>query len=124
MDNITIIVCGGRTYTDALQLDAALTTLHAQHAIACVIDGGARGADTLAQFWCEQQEIRNITCMADWTTHGKAAGPIRNTHMLSRKPHLVVAFPGGRGTDNMVSQARAAGVPVWMPLHDDRIPLS
>jgi UDP-N-acetylmuramoylalanine-D-glutamate ligase len=28
------------------------------------------------------------------------------------KPDLVVAFPGGRGTENMVKQAEAAGVPV------------
>jgi hypothetical protein len=27
------------------------------------------------------------------------------------KPDLVVAFPGGRGTANLVKQARAAGVP-------------
>jgi ABC-type Fe3+-hydroxamate transport system substrate-binding protein len=28
------------------------------------------------------------------------------------KPDLVVAFPGGRGTANMIEQAEQAGVPV------------
>jgi hypothetical protein len=28
------------------------------------------------------------------------------------KPQLVVAFPGGRGTADMIGRARAAGVPV------------
>jgi hypothetical protein len=28
------------------------------------------------------------------------------------KPDLVLAFPGGRGTRNMVGQAKRAGVPV------------
>jgi UDP-N-acetylmuramoylalanine-D-glutamate ligase len=33
--------------------------------------------------------------------------------MLEReKPDLVVAFPGGRGTADMVAKARAAGVEV------------
>lgn len=46
---------------------------------------------------------------ADWKKHGKAAGPIRNGIMLrDGKPDMVVAFPGGRGTANMVDQARLA----------------
>ncbi|MEM9912925.1 MAG: hypothetical protein AAF922_19365 [Pseudomonadota bacterium] len=44
---------------------------------------------------------------------GRAAGPIRNKEMLDEGcPDLVVAFPGGRGTANMVKQAQAAGVEV------------
>jgi hypothetical protein len=40
-------------------------------------------------------------------------GPIRNKPMLEEgKPDLVVAFPSGRGTANMMKQAREAGVPV------------
>ena len=27
-------------------------------------------------------------------------------------PDLVIAFPGGRGTENMIKQAEAAGIPV------------
>ena len=45
---------------------------------------------------------------ADWDKFGRAAGPIRNAQMLREgKPDLVVAFPGGRGTANMVAQAKA-----------------
>jgi hypothetical protein len=29
------------------------------------------------------------------------------------KPDLVIRFPGNRGTANMLSQERAAGVKVW-----------
>jgi hypothetical protein len=50
---------------------------------------------------------------ADWFSHGKAAGPIRNQEMLAMEaPALVVAFPGGRGTADMVRRARKAGVDV------------
>ena len=38
---------------------------------------------------------------------------MRNARMLAEgKPDLVVAFPGGRGTADMVAQARKAGVRV------------
>ncbi len=50
---------------------------------------------------------------AEWSKYGRRAGPIRNKQMLDvGKPHLVVAFPGGAGTANMVKQAKAAGVPI------------
>jgi hypothetical protein len=32
--------------------------------------------------------------------------------LMEGKPDLVVAFPGGRGTANMIEQARKAGVEV------------
>jgi hypothetical protein len=51
--------------------------------------------------------------VAQWKKHGRAAGPIRNQRMLDEgKPDLVVAFPGGRGTADMIRRAERAGVPV------------
>lgn len=53
---------------------------------------------------------------ADWQTHGKAAGPIRNGAMLAKHaPDGVVAFPGHNGTADCVRQAEAAGIKVWFP---------
>ena len=50
---------------------------------------------------------------ADWKANAKAAGPIRNAEMLADfKPDTVIAFPGGRGTADMVRKAKAAGVRV------------
>ena len=42
----------------------------------------------------------------------RGAGPVRNARMLVEKPDLVIAFPGGPGTADMVRRARAAGVEV------------
>jgi len=40
----------------------------------------------------------------EWDELGKKAGPLRNQRMLDEgKPDLVVAFPGGGGTKDMVS---------------------
>lgn len=53
---------------------------------------------------------------AFWTTAGRGAGPIRNGHMLvTHKPDLVVAFPGGRGTDDLTGRAGVLGFDVlWI----------
>lgn len=90
-----------------------LGDLHAETPITAVIEGGASGADMLGRCWAEMHHVKSVTVPADWATHGKAAGPIRNRRMLTDfKPDLVVAFPGGRGTANMIHQAERAGVRV------------
>lgn len=41
---------------------------------------------------------------------------MRNQVMLDEwRPEGVIALPGGDGTDDMVSRARKAGIPVWEP---------
>ncbi len=90
-----------------------LDRLHKEHAFTHLIHGGADGADTMAGEWAATKpEIERYVSKADWAMFGRSAGPIRNAHMLEWKPDLVVAFPGGSGTLDMVSKAIAAGVRV------------
>jgi hypothetical protein len=111
-----VVICGGRQFADAAFLWKTIDEFHAKTPITEVIVGGAVGADTLGEHWAKDRRVPYRIFMADWATHGRAAGPIRNKAMLDEgKPDLVVAFPGGSGTANMLSQARAAGVKVWQP---------
>lgn len=109
-----VLVCGGRDYSDREALERALDRIHAETPITCLIEGGAMGADYLACVWSAKRQIEgHRRFSADWVMHGRSAGPIRNQRMLDEgKPDLVVAFPGGRGTADMIRRAEAAGVPV------------
>jgi hypothetical protein len=108
-----MLVCGGRNYTDKAHLSATLNELLHARGIVRIIAGGAKGADTLAEEWAKIQELECVVYHADWAKHGRAGGPIRNQQMLDEgKPNLVGAFPGGRGTADMVRRARAAGIEV------------
>jgi hypothetical protein len=51
---------------------------------------------------------------ADWSRHGRAAGPIRNREMVAAGATCCVAFPLGRspGTRGCMRLAEAAGIPV------------
>jgi hypothetical protein len=107
-----VLICGGRDYQDWGVYDH-LDRIHSARPFSSVITGGARGADLLAGYWAERRGIPSDIYPADWAGHGRAAGPIRNQKMLDEgKPDLVVAFPGGRGTADMVRRARKAGVAV------------
>lgn len=108
-----VLVCGGRNYADWERLCAVLGKLHAEAIIETVIQGGAKGADKLAGQWAEAASVPCEQYDADWESFGSFAGPKRNRAMLEEgRPDVVIAFPGGTGTRNMIRQARKAGVKV------------
>lgn len=109
-----VLVCGGRNYEDAERVVAVLDKLHnTGEGIDVLIEGGARGADRLGRRWAQAEPVRVETYEAEWEHHGKFAGHLRNQRMVDEgKPDLVIAFPGGRGTADMVKKAHKAGVKV------------
>ncbi len=108
-----VLVCGGRHYYDLVAISNVLHQIHAARPISVIVQGGATGADAGAKTWALKNGINAITYAAEWKKHGKGAGPKRNQVMLDReKPDLVVAFPGGAGTADMVRRAKAAGINV------------
>jgi hypothetical protein len=127
-----VLVCGGRTYEDEGFVNYTLDTIHFIAGIDVIIHGDAGkfydmpdsyigdevgfwvGADKLAGQWARRHNITENFYKANWVAHGRKAGPIRNQYMLEKeKPDLVVAFPGGRGTKDMVKRAREGGYKVY-----------
>lgn len=106
-----VLVCGGRNYSDWALLAGVLDGLHRVTPINCIIHGAARGADALAERWAIEKNVARYRFPADWQKYGLAAGPIRNQIMIDRgKPELLVAFPGGRGTADMIRRAQTASI--------------
>lgn len=110
-----ILVCGGRDFTDEGFVFKVLDESRAWFADQfCIIVGGAKGVDRFARIWAESRGICCIVVNAQWHAYGMSAGPIRNTWMLKFcRPQLVIAFPGGKGTEDMVKQAHAASLDVY-----------
>lgn len=107
-----VLVTGGRDLRDVRLVYDALDAIHARVQITRVVQGGARGADDLARSWAMSRRVDYVTYAADWA-QGRAAGLRRNQDMLNEEAvQLVVAFPGGRGTADMVRRAVSAGIPV------------
>lgn len=108
-----VLVCGGRRFSDCGLIWRTLDDLAKKEVIDCLIEGDAPGADRIAGAWAKRRRVDLRLFPADWTKHGRAAGPIRNQKMLDAgKPDLVIAFSGGTGTADMVRRAKAANVPV------------
>lgn len=105
-----ILVCGGRSFFDYKKICQILDQFISEEVI--IIHGGASGADALANIWAitNNKEIREYK--ANWDKYGKAAGPIRNSKMLEENPNIVIAFPGGRGTADMVFKSKQLNIKV------------
>ena len=110
-----VLVCGGREFNDYGLLADTLVSLIGQYnpEDVTIISGHARGADKLGERFANANECKLLIFPADWDKHKKAAGFIRNQQMIDKgKPDLVVAFPGGRGTADMVRRAKKHGIEV------------
>ncbi len=105
-----VAVTGGRDFNDIERVRRALYRLDPTPTL--LLHGAAAGADTLAAQVAEELGIPTEAYPADWDKFGRTAGPRRNEEMISRKPDLLLAFPGATGTRNMTRQAIAAGIPV------------
>lgn len=109
---IKVLVCGGRDFKDYPFLSEVLNGLWDEKGQLIIINGAAEGADLLASKWAYDNKIPCWRFPANWDLYGKAAGPLRNKQMLEENPDIVIAFPGGKGTANMVKQARERGIEV------------
>jgi predicted Rossmann-fold nucleotide-binding protein len=113
-----ILVCGGRDYYEYSTLKNTLEDLCPERGPVVIIAGGASGADFLAKVFALDEYGDNAFLTyeeypANWQLFGKRAGMLRNQQMLDEgKPDIVVAFPGGSGTADMVKRAKNAGVKV------------
>lgn len=107
---VRVLVCGGRDF----QYKGLVRRVLIQSGATEVIHGGCRtGADKLADEVAREMGVPVTVYAAMWQVYGRRAGPMRNQLMLDQgKPDLVIAFPGGTGTADMVRRARKTGVRV------------
>lgn len=110
-----VLICGGRDL-DSKQVCKWLETKF----LSCfprareIIHGGAEGGDHGAALFCRRNGFPETMYPAQWKLYGDGAGPIRNQQMLDEsKPDIVLAFPGGDGTDDMVRRSKSAGFVVY-----------
>jgi hypothetical protein len=113
-----VLVCGGRNYNDYETFDTEISHVCAEAYEGgwyppVFISGAAGGADTLMIDWAARNSFECLEFPALWKTYGRRAGPMRNQQMIDEgKPGMVIAFPGGRGTADMIERARKANIPV------------
>ena len=128
---VRIIICGSRNFNDYAKLCRVMDSIGI-HSIANndyveIISGHCVGADICGEKFAAKYGYPLKVFEADWETHGKAAGPIRNRQMAKYAAQadegIVVAFPIGasRGTRHMVDIANQYGLEVYVIEENDDV---
>lgn len=114
-----LLVCGDRHWKNFQLLWQVIGEFNPD----VIIEGGARGADTMAKTHAELNEIELLHFPANWELYGKKAGPIRNYQMLREgKPDIVIGFHENinesRGTKHMLTISKQHGIMTY--IHDGK----
>ena len=113
-----VIVAGGRDFDNAQWMDRCLTKflanyMHSPSTTLEIVCGGARGADSLGRDWAEGRGIPVALFGADWGTHGKRAGILRNIEMGDYANAAVIFWDGqSKGSKHMLEYMQSLGKPV------------
>lgn len=110
-----VLICGGRDFQDGKIIFEWLQDVRNACPVECVIEGGAKGADTLGKIAAFTLGIPVMEFPANWPKYGNGAGPRRNQDMIDiGQPDLCLAFPtpASRGTWDMIKRVENAGIEV------------
>lgn len=120
-----VLVTGSRTWTSARVIRDALADVWGDGDTVLVSGGCPQGADAIAEMlwgrWGGQIERHP----ADWQTHGRRAGFLRNTEMVAAGADVCLGFVRdfSRGASHALELAEQAGIPVrrFMTCHADAL---
>lgn len=110
-----ILICGDRNWNNYIVIENYLSQFPKE---TIVIEGGARGADSMARSAARYLGMKVIEVPAKWSEYGKSAGPIRNREMLDMGPDIVTGFHNNieksKGTKDCILAARKRNVPTYV----------
>ena len=108
-----VIIAGGRDFDDYETLCRTCDFMLQRKDDVEIVCGMARGADLLGKRYAGERGFRVAEFPADWDTHGKSAGFIRNRQMAEYADALIAFWDGkSRGTASMISLSRELTLPV------------
>jgi hypothetical protein len=133
---VHILICGSRDWSHPAPIRMVILGFAAAFDEVTVIHGDAPGADRIAGEVAAGSGLEVLAFPAKWEAHDcdgagsvrcwcspgqvrcRAAGVRRNQQMLDEaRPDVVYAFrstPSSNGTNDMISRARKAGLPVYV----------
>jgi hypothetical protein len=109
-----LLVTGSRDWSDARVITRELEIVQAHEGEQVVlVSGNCRGADLIAEEVAVKFGWMIERHPADWKTHGKRAGFVRNAEMVEKGADYCLAFvkDNSAGASNTVVKARIAKIP-------------
>ena len=110
-----VIIAGSRNFADYPSMKKKMDNFCKENKISEIVSGAAKGADAMGEKYAEENGIPVKLFPADWDTHKRAAGPIRNAQMADYADCLIAIWDGSsRGTKNMIDNMHKRKKPVYV----------
>ena len=104
-------VIGSRTFENYEMLENEILKLNLK--ISSIISGGAKGADTLAERWANENNIPIILFKPDWKKYGRAAGLRRNESIIESCDYCLAFWDGkSKGTKFSIELCKKLKKPI------------
>jgi len=121
MQKLNIGVVGSRGFDNYAELKSYLDSfvfIHEDKDI-CIVSGGARGADSLAEQYATENGLRFQCFPADWGKFGKIAGFLRNDDLVKNCDRIIAFWDGkSSGTKDTIAKAERAEKPSYVILSE------
>ncbi len=110
------IIAGSRQIEDAEALEK--TIADSGFEVSEVVSGTCRGVDVMGEEWARSRDIPVKPFPADWLTHGRIAGELRNRDMAQYADQLILLWDGkSPGASCMLREANKAGIKVHTQIY-------
>ena len=116
-NNIKLAIVGSRTFNDYATLLYVTNSIKRDNGYTYteIVSGGAKGADSLAERYAEQNKIPTKIFRADWNRHGKRAGFIRNVYIIDDCDVCICFWDGSsHGTKHDIELCKEKGKVCWI----------
>jgi len=101
-----VAVIGSRAFNDYELLKSKL--LEHINEIECILSGGAKGADSLAEKFAQEYKIPTKIFLPDWKQFGRSAGIARNKEIVKEADLCFIFWDGeSKGTKSVVDSCRS-----------------
>ena len=116
-----VIVAGSRTFNDYLLLEEKLDKILSNKLPDVeIVSGTADGADRQGELYANKNKLPIKRFPADWNTHGKKAGYLRNLEMAKYADACIVFWNGtSKGTKHMIDIANKYNLPLRIIRYTD-----
>jgi hypothetical protein len=120
---ISLAVIGSRDFNDYKFLQDSILKFEEENGcdIIEIVSGGAPGADTLAEKFADENNLRKRIFPADWERFGKQAGYLRNVDIVNHADHILAFWDQqSPGTKHSIDLAHAWKKPVTIMFFDKK----
>lgn len=106
-------IVGSRTITSKYWLLKAIKELGIE--ITTVVSGGAKGVDTIAEKYADENKLNKIIIKPEWDNYGKRAGYLRNIEIFNTSEFIIIIWDSvSSGTKHMIDMCKKNNKPHFL----------